>query len=217
MTWLTKVFCFIRVEDPHARRSRRSAHFVQCLKCVAIVVDGVNLIFGASAPHQCHDHDHHNDQNDKSNGCAHSLYSTRFSVMLLTVMVPLGSHAPIWSHSRRNLGHRWVSAISLGDHRVKQTPVNTQCRIIESNPKFVRRVVVAIDQIPQEHVAQGSKAMGHPGRDEEASVLAPVQINNEGRQFCGRAHPEVSQYHTRGSAQHVPIVRLMKVVVQANE
>ena len=89
--------------------------------------------------------------------------------------------------------------------------------IVPGQAQLVGVVVVTVDQVPQQEVGQGGEAVGHAGRDEQALVDVPVEVDQLGGPVGGRALPQVVQHHPRPSPQEVPVVGLVQVVVQPHQ
>src|ERR1035437_5206216 len=59
--------------------------------------------------------------------------------------------------------------------------------------------------------------MGHARRDEQAAVVVPVEVEGEGGTVGRRSQAEVVKHDPGRAPEHVPVIGLMEVVVQADD
>ena len=112
---------------------------------------------------------------------------------------------------------------SRADRTGRSSPQSALHRwVIPGHAQLVGRVVVAVDEVGDRHVGEGREAVGHAGRDEDASVIVgPVglcaEIEAQRGAVGGRAVAEVVEDDAGRPERHVPVVRLVEVVVEADD
>ena len=112
---------------------------------------------------------------------------------------------------------RGFALVTLGDHRLGDAPVDAERRVVEGHPELVVGVVVAVDEVPEQQVGERGEAMGDARRDEQAPLLVAVEVDHHGGISVGEPTRRSASTTRAVPAKHVPVVRLVQVVVEPDE
>ena len=115
-----------------------------------------------------------------------------------------------------------VLLVAGRERRVRHAPVGRDRGIVPRHAELVVRVVVAVDEVGDHHVAQRGEAVRDARRDEHAAVVeravgALTEVEHEGAAVGGRALAEVVEHDPGASHRDVPVVGLVQVVVQPDD
>src|SRR6202044_2601209 len=106
-----------------------------------------------------------------------------------------------------DVGPPGVALIALGEDRVGDTPVGPDRRVVPGQAVLIGVVVVVIDEIREQDVGEGRKAVGHPRWDIHALIDVAVEFDDLGGPIRAGADAQVVQDNADTTAQRIPIVR----------
>ena len=89
----------------------------------------------------------------------------------------LGAQAVAGELRRVDVAAPRVGLVAPGQDGIGDAPVGADLGVVPRHSELVVGVVVAVDQVPQEHVGERGEAVGHAGRDEQAAVLVAVEVD----------------------------------------
>src|SRR5688572_7454264 len=134
-----------------------------------------------------------------------------------------GPEAEVRLASGVELGAPWVALVALGEHRVGDTPIGeSDLGVVPRHAELVLGVVVPVDEIRDRHVGERDEGVGDARGDVHAAVVvgavvAGAEVEVQGGAVGGGADPEVVQHDAGAPRRDVPVVRLVHVVVEADD
>src|SRR3954453_79942 len=128
-----------------------------------------------------------------------------------------GPHRPVGPTAARDVRSLRVRAIARRQHGVLDAPIGADHVVVPGHAELVGLVVVPVDQVRDRHGGQRGEPVGHARRDVHAQVVLARQVEGERVTVGGAALAQVVQHHAGRAERHVPVVRLVEVVVQADD